>query len=73
MHVYDAKHSVKFRQYQLRAISPNLMLAKFTHYTVIHLLWNTLLERLKGVGGVNGDKAVCPRDVAQRSRKEKVG
>ena len=24
----------KFRQYQLRAISPNLMLAKVTHYTV---------------------------------------
>ena len=26
----------KFRQYHLRAVSPNLMLTKITHYNIIH-------------------------------------
>ena len=29
----------KFHQYQLRAISPKLMLAKITHYMVIHVFF----------------------------------
>ena len=33
MRAYDAKYSEC--QYQLRAVSPNLMFAKFTHYMVV--------------------------------------
>ena len=37
MYAYDAKHSdhqIEFHQYQMRSISPNLMLTKVTLYTV---------------------------------------
>ena len=40
MHTYDAKQKNKFYQYQMRAMSPNLMLTKVTHYTVVHKMWS---------------------------------
>ena len=38
-YMYDAEHSdcqIKFCQYQMRAVSPNLLLAKVIRYTVVH-------------------------------------